>query len=101
MYLTRAEANFRLGTSTGDTPLNDVNRIRNRAGLTSLTTVTLAGILTQRKLELAFEGEALFEAKRLMQSVTGSLNYNAPALVLPIPQREIDTNKALIQNEGY
>jgi len=36
LYLTRAEANFRLGTSTGATPLQDVNRTRQRAGLLPL-----------------------------------------------------------------
>ena len=33
MYLTRAEANFRNGTVVGDTPLNDINLLRTRAGL--------------------------------------------------------------------
>lgn len=100
MYLTRAECNLRLNASVGDTPLNDVNRVRSRAGLAPLAAVTLTQVLNERKLELAFEGEALFDAKRLMQAI-GSLAYNAPSLVFPIPQREIDTNKALVQNEGY
>mgnify|MGYP006199860375 CR=1 FL=1 len=34
MYLIRAEANFRLGTVIGQTPLQDVNLIRNRAKAT-------------------------------------------------------------------
>ncbi|MFM9020890.1 MAG: RagB/SusD family nutrient uptake outer membrane protein [Sediminibacterium sp.] len=27
--------------------------------------------------------------------------WNSPRLVLPIPQRETDVNKNLVQNEGY
>lgn len=100
MYLTRAEANQRLGTSVGDTPLNDVNKIRNRAGLVNLGSVTLAQILKERHLELAFEGVQLDDVKRTGGTV-GTLNYNANALVLPIPQREMDTNDKLVQNPGY
>jgi hypothetical protein len=54
MYLTRAECNFELGTSVGDSPLNDINAIRTRAGLTDLGSVDLADILLERRLELGF-----------------------------------------------
>jgi len=100
MYLTRAESNFRLGTTVGATPLADVNAIRTRAGLAGLSVVTLDAITKERFLELAFEGQYLVDAKRLQKSV-GTLAWNAPALVLPIPQREIDVNKKLVQNTGY
>jgi hypothetical protein len=101
MYLTRAEANFRLGTSVGDTPLNDVNRIRNRAGLANLTSLNGIGdILNERYLELAFEGSRLHDVKRTRGSQSGT-PWNSPKLIFPIPQSEIDTNKSLTQNEGY
>jgi len=100
MYLTRAEANFRNNTSVGATPLSDVNLIRARVGLPALNAVTLDDITKERYLELAFEGHNLPEAKRLQKSV-GSLNWNSPKLILPIPQREMDVNKSLVQNEGY
>jgi tetratricopeptide (TPR) repeat protein len=102
MYLIRAEANFRLGTTVGDTPLNDVNRIRTRAGLPALAAadLTLARILRERKLELAFEGQALHDIKRL-QGTVGGLPWNSPKLVFPIPEREIIANPNLTQNEGY
>lgn len=100
MYLTRAEANFRLGTVVGATPLADINRIRVRAGLKAATAVTLPSILKERHLELAFEGLALHDAKRNKQNV-GTIPYNSPRLIFPIPQREIDVNKKLVQNEGY
>jgi starch-binding outer membrane protein, SusD/RagB family len=106
MYLTRAEANFRLGTSLGDTPLNDVNTIRRRAGLDDLASVTLDDILHERTIELAFEGQRLHDIKRTMGTTAGTNNSNGPAwdsprLILPIPQRERDVNPNLEPNEGY
>lgn len=100
MYLVRAEANFRLNSSVGATPLADVNTIRARAGAPALTTVSLASILLERRLELAFEGQQLADVKRTGGTV-GTTAYTANNLVLPIPQREIDTNKSLVQNPGY
>ncbi len=100
MYLIRAEANQRLVTSVGATPLSDINLIRQRAGASVLTTVDLNAILTERKLELAFEGHQVHDAKRLKRNV-GTLVFNDNKLLMPIPQREIDTNKALVQNAGY
>ena len=80
--------------------LEDINSIRTRAGLTALTSVTLNAITKERFLELAFEGHNLHEVKRLQKSV-GVLAWNSPKLILPIPQREMDVNKSLVQNEGY
>jgi hypothetical protein len=88
------------GTTVGASPLDDVNRIRNRAGLASLSAVTLNDILKERYLELAFEGHNMPEKKRMKQNI-GSLAWNSPKLIFPIPQREIDVNKNLKQNEGY
>jgi hypothetical protein len=100
MYLTRAECNQRLGTAIGDTPANDVNASRKRAGLPALATATLAAILAERKIELAFEGLQIYDVKRNKISIGAKL-FSDNALVLPIPQREIDTNKNLVQNPGY
>ena len=102
MYLTRAEANFRAGTSVGAAPLADINLIRARAGTTALTAaqLTLANILKERRLELAFEGTLIHDIKRTKGTV-GALPYNSPKLIYPIPLREITTNPALVQNAGY
>lgn len=102
MYLIRAEANVRLAPAApvgGRTPLQDLAVVRSRAGLTT-TTATLANILAERKLELAFEGFALHDAKRTQTNI-GSLAWNSNALVFPIPQIEMDANKNLVQNPGY
>ncbi|MBC6990479.1 MULTISPECIES: RagB/SusD family nutrient uptake outer membrane protein [Hymenobacter] len=101
MYLVRAEGNFRAGgTPVGATPLADVNTVRARAGATLLTAVTLPQILLERRRELAFEGFRLHDVKRNKENV-GTLPYNSPQLVLPIPQRELDVNPNLKQNPGY
>lgn len=101
MYLTRAEANFRLGTSIGDTPVNDVNKIRERAHASTLGAVTLNDITNERALELAFEGSRIHDLKRLKKD-TGDFPYNDPALVFPIPDREIKaSNGVLVQNPSY
>ncbi len=101
MYLTRAEANFRAGTTVGATPAQDVSRTRQRAGLSAVGAVTLADILAERKLELAHEGHAVHDLKRLKQSADG-FAYDANEMVFPIPQREVDASRGVItQNPGY
>lgn len=99
-YLTRAECNQRLSTTVGATPADDINLIRNRAGLGNIAAPTLAQILNERELELAFEGQGLWDAKRLRQTVDGK-NWDDPKLTLPIPQAERNINPNLAQNPGY
>ncbi|GAB3235846.1 RagB/SusD family nutrient uptake outer membrane protein [Hymenobacter seoulensis] len=108
MYLTRAEARFRTGDAPG--ALADLNLIRTRSGLAPLTAaqLTLPAILAERRLELAFEGFRLHDAKRNQEAVINTapnvdvnLAWNSPRLIFPIPQREIDVNPKLVQNEGY
>jgi starch-binding outer membrane protein, SusD/RagB family len=99
-YLTRAECNARLGTSIGAAPAADLKLIRDRAALPELTAPTLTQILKERELELAFEGQAAWDAKRLKQSIDG-LVWNDNRLTFPIPQREMNINPALGQNPGY
>jgi starch-binding outer membrane protein, SusD/RagB family len=106
MYLIRAEANFRLSTAVGAEPVEDINIIRNRAGLSSLTDVTIDDILKERKIELSFEGFNLHDIKRLGVTTGyitggGGLEFDAPELIFPIPKRDIIVNPALTQNEGY
>lgn len=100
MYLIRAEANQRLGTTVGATPLQDYNRVHTRAGLPAATSVTLEEILLERRRELAHEGFRIHDIKRTKGNV-GSLAYNADKLVFPIPAREIEANANLEQNAGY
>lgn len=100
MYLTRAEANLRGGTSIGAAPVEDVNVIRERAGLDPVAAVTIDDVMHERRLELAFEGHRIFDAKRNQETIDG-LEWNSPRLVYPVPRRELDANPNLVQNEGY
>lgn len=99
-YLTRAECNQRLSTTVGATPLQDVNLIRSRASLPPLLLVTLQNILDERELELAFEGQGIWDAKRLRQTVDGKA-WNDNKMTFPIPLREMNVNPNLTQNPGY
>lgn len=102
MYLIRAESNARLSTIVGATPLADYNVIHTRAGLAPAIAVTVDDILYERRLELAFEGFRIHDQRRLHSNV-GSLVYNDPKLLFPIPAREIEANPNLKsqQNPGY
>jgi starch-binding outer membrane protein, SusD/RagB family len=109
MYLTRAEGNFRVGgTPIGTTPLSDINRLRNRVGAKLYTSMDLSTILKERRFELAFEGHWIHDIKRNKQTITKkdgnktlTWSFSSPKLIFPIPLREIDANKNLVQNEGY
>lgn len=101
LYLIRAECNVRLSSSMGGNPADDLNLIRKRAGLSTIASPSLSDILHERKVELAHEGQAIHDLKRL-KGQTDGFEYDAPNLVLPIPQREIDASEgALKQNVGY
>jgi hypothetical protein len=118
MYLNRAEANAKLGNT--QKALDDVNIIRTRAGIPSLTLATagdvLGAVLEERHLELAFEGQRAYDLFRnnlpMVRNYPGThaLNNtpttNIMQTVLPtdarvvffIPQTEIDNNPKLTQN---
>lgn len=103
MYLTRAESNFRLSSAVGASPYKDISAIRTRAGLsTSEAYITLENILKERKLELAHEGQAIQDTKRLKLTIE-DFPFDSPKLVLPIPISEINAvgPSVLQQNEGY
>tara|TARA_R110002096_G_scaffold435494_1_gene660956 strand:- start:855 stop:2267 length:1413 start_codon:yes stop_codon:yes gene_type:complete len=108
MYLTRAEGNFREGTNIGDTALNDINKLRDRADLGALTTLTIEEILNERRKELCFEGFRRMDLIRTGQNLrrAGMPNEadSAPGnslVTFPIPQAARDINPALTQNNGY
>ncbi|MFK5958626.1 MAG: RagB/SusD family nutrient uptake outer membrane protein [Lutibacter sp.] len=108
MYTIRAEANLRAGSSVGDTPLNDINTLRTRAGLSLLVSVDLDIILNEKRKELCFEGQRRMDLLRNgmslrrvgMPNVTESA-FGANKTVLPIPTTELDLNPNISQNPGY
>ncbi len=99
-----------------------INSVRNRAGLGNLpASVTgskenmLDALLTERRLELALEGERWFDLCRhdKVEEVMNDLNrrdtgrlplvnpYTEYSYRLPIPQLVLDENDNLVQNPGY
>jgi hypothetical protein len=107
MYLIRAEANFRLGSSVGASPMADINRTRARAGLPALSgTVTLDDILNERRKELAFEGFRRMDKLRnnLNLKANSSNAISAPGgakTILPLPDDELNNNPNAQQNPSY
>lgn len=105
MYLTRAEANLRLGADP-TTVRADVDVIRSRAGLSALpaavdTEAELAdAILQERRTEFALEGYRFFDLRRMGRAME-FLGIAEARLLFPIPQEEIDVNIELEQNPGY
>ncbi|MGO3108943.1 MAG: RagB/SusD family nutrient uptake outer membrane protein, partial [Sphingobacterium sp.] len=75
----------------------------------------LNALLTERRLELAFEGQRWFDLVRLdkvepvMNAVYGKDSgrikqvypFNSASYRLPIPQTVIDQNPKIVQNPGY
>ncbi len=101
MFLIRAEGNVEMGTSMGDTPLNDLNALRARSSSASLMgDVTKSMVLNERLLELSFEGFSIHDVVRTQGSVDG-FSFDAPEITMPIPLAEMDTNPLMVQNPGY
>ncbi len=104
MYLIRAEANLRNGSSVGDTPLNDINLLRNRAGLSNLTTVDLDAILLERRKELCFEGHRRMDLLRNNQNLRPDGGADsapgANKVIFPIVEDETTNNPNITQNPG-
>lgn len=99
MYLTRAEANQMLidggGTAIGsNTPVDDMNEILNRAGLSDIASVDIDQIRFERYRELIFEGHRLHDYKRWRRDV-GDLAWDSEDLIIPLPKKETDTNPNL------
>ncbi len=66
VYLIYAEAIMGSNTSTSDPEaLLYFNKVRTRAGVDPLTTITLDTLLSERRIELAFEGQYWSELVRL------------------------------------
>ena len=111
VLLMQAEAENELGLTTdAEAPLN---KVRKRAGLNEIHNLAKDAmrekILHERRMELAFEGDWWFTIIRIkngqyaldfLHSI-GKVNATTKHLLLPIPQKERDTNPNLIQNTGY
>ncbi|TMU50806.1 RagB/SusD family nutrient uptake outer membrane protein [Flagellimonas algicola] len=108
-HLIRAEARVYLGNLAE--AQQDLNVIRNRAGLANTTANTvndlLESILHERRVELfAEQGHRWFDLKRTgsATAVLGPVksNWKATDILFPIPEIELESNPNLLpQNQGY
>lgn len=111
MYLIRAEARAELGDEAG--ALEDLNAVAMRVD-PNATAITASGddlidaILLERRKELAFEGDRLYDLTRRKRTFTKFLSadsmeiaYPSDQTVGPIPQAELDANPNATQNQGY
>jgi len=92
------------GNTSGFTALTAINKVRERAKLTELGSVTLQDIWDERRAELALEEDRFFDLVRTGQAATAlaGKGFNASKNILfPIPaaQRQLNTN--LEQNPLY
>lgn len=108
-FFIRAEARTYQGDLIG--AKEDLNKIRNRSGLSNTTAVTqqeiLDAILQERKWELFTEhGQRFFDLKRhnKLDTTFSAIKpgWNSTDNQFPIPQNELSTNPNLRpQNSGY
>lgn len=118
LYLIRAEALVHGAAISGATALGDINEIRTNRNLTaSAVAPSLDDIYKERRRELCFEGNELFDLARTQRSLVrvdfnGSMRRDIPFVAggsaitnylwaMPIPQAECDANTNMTQNPEY
>jgi hypothetical protein len=115
IYLIRAEAAVEK-TNTDFTQANaDLNTIIKRADPSAVTanysvkTDLVNAILLERRKELAFEGNLLFDllrkGKDIVRNDCNASICNLPntdyRLVMPFPAETVNANRSMVQNQGY
>lgn len=101
VLLTKAEAQFRLGT--GD-PLAIINDIRSNRGASQLSALTLDDIIDERGRELWWEGHRrtdLIRFGKFNEAWTEKSASEPFRVLFPIPERTVANNPNLTQNPGY
>jgi hypothetical protein len=112
MYLIAAEASYPSNTADALKYVNEVTSRRGAKAIASSGSALLEAIITERRKELAFEGERYLDMQRLQRNIARSKNYPAAALsidftnyrrIMPIPQGELDANPNIKpqQNPGW
>ncbi len=103
IYLIRAEARANLDKLTDG--LDDLNAIRDRAGIAVATATTkdalLLAIENERRVEFALEPHRWFDVVRTGRATQVFNVTDANRLLLPLPITELLIDKALVQNPGY
>lgn len=116
MYLIYAEAQARLdgGTTTDTKAMGYIKELRDRAGVTTPSSINLDFILKERACELMWEGHrrtdliryGYFTAMSYPWPYKGGIPDGKVALpsyrtVYPLLQSDLSENKNLVQNVGY
>jgi hypothetical protein len=101
VLLMAAEANFQNGNTAFAEQY--VNEVRQRAGVSPLSGITLNDIYNERRLELSCEGHRFFDLVRTNQASSAIDGFSVGTHELfPIPQIEIDlAGGNWSQNPGY
>jgi hypothetical protein len=113
IYLIRAEARAEIGTNIQGAQ-QDLDMVHQRA-LPSAPNTSVTGealkeaIFLERRLELCFEGQRLWDLMRNKMDVVRIqctaaiclIPYASDTVLLPIPQVETDANSNITQNPGY
>lgn len=93
--------------SVGDAAIY-LNEVRQRAGLESLSTVTLDDIIQERRLEFVGEGKRYWDLVRTDKAATVLIpegfrtnGWSEHNRFIPIPLSELDSSPNLVQNKGY
>lgn len=109
MYLNRAEAIIHGASVSGVSAESDLNTLATQRGATA-SAATRAGVFTDRRKELAFEGHIVYDYARTNTSITRNdfdevsnkdIPYPSYMWAMPIPKRELDANENMVQNPGY
>lgn len=112
MYLIAAEASYPANEADAIKYVNEVTSRRGATAIASTGAALLEDIITERRKELAFEGERYHDIQRLKRDVVRGTNYPAAARtiafsnfrrIMPIPQGELDANPTIKaqQNPGW
>jgi len=100
LYLNRGECRYNKEDITG--ALEDINIVRQRAGVSLLTSIIPnKSFYYERARELMFQGDNFFNMKRMQKEQISDLKlpWNSVRLMYLIPQREMDVNPNLVQNQ--
>ena len=112
MYLTRAEAQYRLGGNDAQA-IEDVNVLRNRAHATPITSINLDMLIEEWCREFYMEGRrrsdlvrfGLFTGSKYIWDFKGGVSAGTSVdkrfNVYPIPATDVSNNPNMTQNVGY
>ncbi|GIZ08933.1 RagB/SusD family nutrient uptake outer membrane protein [Flavobacterium sp. UMI-01] len=96
--------------TSASTAIASFKEVRDRANLTTPSTIKKQDLLLERRVEFAFENHRFFDLVRFGEAesvlrafaLANDFKFESTDLLLPIPQNEINLSKgAMKQNPGY